>query len=170
MIPTLQTERLILRAPRLDDFEAVAGVLTSERARYMDGPFSRTEAWHQFAAAIGSWALLGHGVWSIEDRASGAYCGEIGLNRPVHFPENELGWFLVTDRTGQGIATEAARAARAWAYTERGWTTLVSYVDPANAASIRLAERLGAVRDPGAKTPNGEGCLVFRHPGLEALA
>jgi RimJ/RimL family protein N-acetyltransferase len=162
-IPTLTTERLVLRAAVLADFEPYASVLTSERARYMDGPFGRVEAWNQFGASVGSWALLGHGCLSIADRASGTYCGEVGLNRPVHFPENELGWFVVPEREGQGIALEAAQAARDWAFAALGWTTLVSYVGPENTRSIRLAERLGATRDPKAATPNGEGCLVFRH-------
>jgi RimJ/RimL family protein N-acetyltransferase len=163
MIPTLRTERLTLRAPVLADFEPASAVLTSDRAVHMDGPFSRIEAWNQFGAAVGQWLLFGHGAWSIVERETDTYCGEVSINRPIHFPENELGWFLVAERTGRGIATEAARAARDWAFASLGWTTLVSYVGRANTASIRVAERLGAVPDPDAATPNGEDCLVFRH-------
>ena len=70
---------------------------------------------------------------------------------------------------GKGYAFEAAQAARAHAFDVLGWETAVSYIDPGNARSIELAERLGAVRDPEA-APFHEGDLVFRHsaPGRPA--
>jgi RimJ/RimL family protein N-acetyltransferase len=53
---------------------------------------------------------------------------------------------------------------RAHAFRDLGWTTAVSYIDPDNARSIALAERLGAVRDRGARQPVfDKPCLVYRH-------
>jgi RimJ/RimL family protein N-acetyltransferase len=81
---------------------------------------------------------------------------------------------MVLERAeGKGLAHEAALAVRGWAYGSRGLGALVSYIDPGNARSIRLAERLGARRDDEAPKPEGEVCVTYRHPspnsGPEAL-
>ena len=60
-------------------------------------------------------------------------------------------------------------AARAHAYGALGWTTAVSYIDPQNARSIRVAERMGAKLDPDA-VPMDPGDLVYRHPAPEDLS
>ena len=82
----------------------------------------------------------------------------------------EIGWMVLPEAEGRGIAAEAARALRDWAYATQGWTTLVSHVHPENARSIRLAERLGARLDPSAPHPEDDPCLVYRHPGPEGRA
>lgn len=128
---------------------------------------SRSAAWKEFASAIGLWELKGYGAWSIEDRESGAYLGETGIFHPTHFPEAELGWTLMEHAEGRGIAFEAATEVRAYAYSEAGLRTLVSYIAPENQRSIRLAERLGARIDHDARRPANDPCLVYRHPGPE---
>lgn len=168
-VPVLRTGRLTLRAPRLADFDAYAAFFASERSVHEDGPYDRREAWREFATSTACWSLRGYGVFSIEDTASGAYLGEAGLYHPDYFPEPEIGWTLVAEAEGRGIAHEAAEAARAWAYRTRGLATLVSYIGRRNARSIRLAERLGARLDADAPHPEGDPCLVYRHPGPEAL-
>jgi RimJ/RimL family protein N-acetyltransferase len=169
MIPVLTTQRLTLRAPRLADFEPYAAVLASERARHIHGPHDRAFAWKEFVSFSGQWLLMGFGGWSIEERASGRYCGEVSIIHPAHYAEPEMGWTLVPEAEGRGIAFEAARAARSWAYRSLGLATLVSYVMAGNERSIRLAERLGARLDPAAPRPATFPCLVYRHPGPEAL-
>ncbi|SMH50803.1 GNAT family N-acetyltransferase [Maritimibacter sp. HL-12] len=170
-IPTLQTARLTLRAARRGDFDGFAAELAKPRTGYMDGPFSRDAAWSFFVNDLASWALLGLGGLML-DRA-GEVVGQVAIAQPPHFPEIELGWFIYEGHEGQGYATEAAAALRDWAFANAGLTTLVSYIDPGNAASIRLAERLGAVADPAAALPDGETAaetIVFRHPAPAALA
>jgi RimJ/RimL family protein N-acetyltransferase len=162
-IPILTTERLTLRAPRLSDFEPYAAFFASERSVHEGGPLDRVQSWREFATAIAAWTLHGYGVWSIEDRETGAYLGETGLFHPDYYPEAELGWTLIPEAEGKGVAHEAALAARDWAYGVAGISTLVSYIAPANDRSIRLAERLGARRDPDAARPDDDPCLVYRH-------
>lgn len=164
-VPMIATERLVLRAPRLADFEDYAAFFASPRSVHEDGPLDRRGAWREFAAGAAGWMLRGYGAWSVEERATGAYCGEVGLFHPADYPEAEIGWTLIEPFEGRGYAHEAALAARGFAYGPMGMTTLVSYVAPANARSIRLAERLGAVLDPAAPHPVGDPCLVYRHPG-----
>ena len=65
--------------------------------------------------------------------------------------------------TGRGYATEAARRVRDHARDDLGWTTVVSCIDPANTASVRVAERLGAVPDGEAQVGERR-FVVHRHP------
>ncbi|MFQ6547274.1 GNAT family N-acetyltransferase [Aestuariibius sp. 2305UL40-4] len=162
MIPTLTTERLTLRAPHLADFEAFADHCASPRATFEDGPLDRDAAWGEFAAAAGSWLLHGFGAWSIEDSVTGDYLGEVLIQQPPAFAEPELGWTLMAQAEGKGIASEAARAARNWAFATLNLPTLVSYISKDNTRSIALAERLGATRDATAPAPAKDD-LVYRH-------
>jgi RimJ/RimL family protein N-acetyltransferase len=173
--PLLTTDRLTLRAQRVEDFAPFAAMLATDRSRWMGGPCSRRDAWLWFAADSGAWSLMNTGGWTIERRADEAVIGQVGCNKPDFFPEIELGWMLYDGYEGQGYAIEAARAARDWAFETRGLPTLVSYISPDNAASVRLAETLGALRDDAADRPDPDD-LVYRHPhpagdgGMEAYA
>lgn len=162
-IPIIETERLILRAPRMDDWPAYAAIMCSERASFMGGPYSQLGAWGWFCHEVGQWALFGQGGLSIEERATGACVGQVGINQGPLFPERELGWMVYADFEGKGFAFEAAAALRDWAFAERGFETLVSYIDPENTRSRALAERLGAVLDGEAPRKDPQD-LVYRHP------
>ena len=159
--PMLQTERLTLRGHRASDFEAFAALFASDRSRYMDGPLERWQVWDRFASETAGWELVGCGGWAV-DLKDGTTVGQVGVNKPDYFPEHELGWLLYDGHEGQGYATEAAGAAKDWAFGSFGLTTLVSYIDPPNSASIRVAERLGGHLDPGAARPS-PGDLVYRY-------
>lgn len=169
MIPTLKTDRLTLRAPKFDDFEHWAAILMSERGgKYVGGPFDRQGAWDDLCRETASWVLRGYGWWSVE--AENAFVGMLGLHHELGDPERELGWILSEAGEGHGYGFEGASAARAYAYDTLGWNTVVSYIDPDNARSIALAERLGAIRDDSAAKPEGDpSCLVYRHPAPEPL-
>jgi RimJ/RimL family protein N-acetyltransferase len=168
-IPVLETGRLRLRVPAISDFPAYAAFFASERAVHERGPMDERGAWREFCASLACWPLRGFGGWSVTDRTDGSYLGEVGLFQPVEYPEPEIGWMVLPAAEGRGIAHEAALAVRNWAYRTLGLKTLVSYIDPANARSIRLAERLGARLDLDAPGID-PGDLVYRHPGPEALA
>jgi RimJ/RimL family protein N-acetyltransferase len=75
----------------------------------------------------------------------------------------ELGWVIARPHWGQGLATEAARAVREWAYAERGIERLISLIDPKNTRSIRVADKLGAVPDELVATVYGP-LLAWLHP------
>jgi RimJ/RimL family protein N-acetyltransferase len=145
------------------DFPPLAQLYETPRSAYIDGPKHRAAVWRDFASDVGQWVLLGFGGWSVEERATGALAGYTGLNAPPEYPERELGWVMLNGFEGKGFAFEAASLARIFAFETLGWRGCVSYIDPANHRSIRLAERLGAVRDENAATPNGDPCLVYRH-------
>lgn len=161
-IPTLETERLILRPPVLADFHAYAALMASPRAIYMGGPFDTRAAWGMFCHDIACWELFGHGALMLERNTDGVCVGQVGINHGPLFPEKELGWMLYDGFEGQGYATEAAIALRDWAFVTLELDSLVSYFDPANAASMAVARRLGAGPDPDAPRQDPED-VVYRH-------
>lgn len=161
--PILHTERLILRVPQPEDYSGYEAHLTNERSRWSGGPLDQPAAWRAFATVIGHWTLRGFGMWSVVSRDTGATVGLVGCWYPLGKPEKELGWVIWPEAEGQGLAFEAAQAAREDAFTRLGWTTAVSYIHHDNFRSVALAERLGAVRDDAADRAKPED-LVFRHP------
>ena len=166
--PVIETERLTLRPHRMDDWEAIAAFYESADSAFVGGPLPRRRSWYGFAADVGSWDLLGFGNWAVDETATGAFVGQVGLNKPPYFPEREIGWLVFAPWQRRGYATEAARAARAHAYGALGWTTAVSYVDRGNLASIATARKLGCTEDACADRFDDTD-LVFRHPSPEAL-
>ncbi|WP_127142530.1 GNAT family N-acetyltransferase [Pelagibacterium montanilacus] len=162
--PTLETDRLLLRPMRAEDWPAYGALMASDRARHMGGPFSRSAAWGMFCADHAQWDLFGSGALMIEDRAGAEVLGQVAVNAGPLFPEHELGWFVYAAAEGRGIAFEAASAMLGWARDTARSATLVSYIDPDNLRSCRLAERLGGRLDPHAVRPD-PGDLVYRHFG-----
>ena len=170
MIPTLQTERLTLRTPRWEDFDAYAAFRGSDRTKMLGGPFSRVQAFEQLSSIIGHWHLRGFGRWMVADKETGAPLGIVGLYFPEDWPEPEIAWSVFADGEGRGIAYEAAVAARNYAYQEMGWTTAISLIDPANHRSVTLAKRLGCKDGETYEHPTFGTMHIWRHPSPEALA
>ncbi|MEZ5732221.1 MAG: GNAT family N-acetyltransferase [Paracoccaceae bacterium] len=169
LVPVLRTGRLILRAPVIGDFGTYADILMSDRAAGLGGPFDREGAWNDFCQAVAGWLLRGAGVWTITRATDGECLGFGYLWQEYGDPEPEIGWVLTAAAEGQGYAREAAEAIRAHAFGTLGWPTVVSYIDIGNTRSARLAERLGATRDPLAEAAFGEPVMVYRHmPEAEA--
>ncbi|MEL6476593.1 MAG: GNAT family N-acetyltransferase [Pseudomonadota bacterium] len=169
MIAHLETERLILRRHQPEDAEAYIQFFLSDRARHVGQAKTRYAAWRNFAMEAGHWALYGYGPWMVTRKGTDRAIGSVGCWQPEAYPERELGWLLWAGVEGQGIAFEAAEAARAHDYAAHRPATLVSYIEAGNTRSIRLAERLGARLDTEADPPD-PGDLVYRHPGPEALS
>ncbi len=147
----LQTDRLILRPPILADFDAFAAFAGDpEAARFVGGVQPRAAAWRGFAATAGAWALQGFAMFSVIERASGAWIGRIGPWQPEGWPGTEIGWALARGAWGRGYAQEGATAAIDWAFDYLGWQEIIHCIAPENTASRVLAKRLGSrLRGPG---------------------
>lgn len=161
-IPTLDTRRLQLRAPRIYDFAAYSDILCDDRAEFMGGPFSREEAWADFTQSIALWMLHGHGLWTIDAQTTPS-AGFVMLGFEYSDPEPELGVLLTEAAEGQGYAEEAVKAVLDYAFSELGWESVVSFVDSGNKRCIATLDRLNALRDSQAETKLGDGTLVYRH-------
>ena len=159
----LETERLILRMFDVDDFEQYAEICADPEAmRFLNQgkPFTRLDAWRNMAFHIGHWQLLGYGMLAVEERSSGRLVGRIGFVNPEGWPGFELGWALGRQYWGRGYATEGARRALEFAFTELKREHVISHIDPDNIASIRVAERLGEEVE-GRRDLFGQGMLVY---------
>lgn len=150
--PRIVTERLVLRAHGPDDFEATAALWGDpETVRGIGGrAFSREECWWRLLRYLGMWPALGFGYWCLEERGSGACVGDVGFAdfkrdmEPGFDGAPEGGWVLAPSVHGKGYATEAMAAACAWLDAERpDLAPAVCMIDPDNAPSIRVAEKLG---------------------------
>ncbi|MEL6563550.1 MAG: GNAT family N-acetyltransferase [Pseudomonadota bacterium] len=164
--PTLDTERLHLRAPHPQDAEAFIRFYGTARAQFTGGPMTKRQAWNFFGTELGHWIINGFGMFTVTRHGDDTALGIVGHWYPNTWPEKEVGWVLFDPADeGQGIAYEAARACVAHAWTTLKWPSVVSYISPGNVASVALAERLGATLDADAATPNPDKpCLVYRHP------
>ena len=170
-VPVITTERLTLRGLQEHDFAPLAEFYGSERSQFVGGPATAEMAWRFLAGEIGHWSLRGFGRWAVEETASGKLAGVVGPWFPHGWPEQELGWDLMTGFEGKGYATEAAIAARAYAYDTLGWDTAISLVALGNDGSARLAERLGCVKEADNFVHERWGEMqVYRHPPKEEIA
>lgn len=160
--PTLETGRLILRLQTFDNWPQYRDFMFSNRSVGLGGPFTLSNAWGMFCHDLAQWALFGHGALMLVEKDTGACIGQVGINNGPLFKEPELGWLVYEEAEGRGFACEGAAALRDWAFQDAGFDSLVSYVDPDNAKSQALAERLGAELDPTAPR-NDPNDLVYRH-------
>lgn len=165
----LQTDHLVLRRPNGTDWPAARAFFTSARSAMVGGPHDAAQAWRVLAMEIGHWDIRGYGMWTVTRKGDDTAIALIGPWCPEGWPETEIGW-MVWDQAveGTGITTEAAGAAIRDAYTRLGWKTVVHYIAPENTRSIRLAEKLGAIRDDSApQIPGKPPHLVYRSPRPE---
>lgn len=164
-LPRLTTERLTLRAPTLADFDAFAAIACGPRGVGMGGPMTRHQAWYDFASMIGCWLLRGHGLWSVEESASGTHLGFVVIGFEPGDEHHELGFMFSQAAEGTGVASEAARAARDYAQSTLNVPVLDSYIFPGNQRSIALAKRLGAQYVGDVSYPeDDEPSCIYRYP------
>ena len=141
----LETERLILRLPRIEDFERYAELMADETARlHIGGQPPRGAAWRRFLQMPGAWALQGLAMFSVIERSSGRWVGQMGPWRPDGWPGNEIGYAFHPDAWGKGYAVESAVAAVDWSFDTLGWDEIVHCIAPGNVASQNVAKRLGS--------------------------
>lgn len=165
-IPTLQTARLTLRAPREADFAAMLAFNDSPRSAFLTSGADEHSVWRALLSNIGHWALRGYGFYSVDTR-SGEFIGRVGVIFHHTWPEPELAWQLFDGFEGYGYASEAAVAARADAYTRLQMPPMVSYVDPANIRSAKMAQNIGA-RVELETTMWDHAVHIYRHPAAES--
>jgi RimJ/RimL family protein N-acetyltransferase len=149
--PTIETERLVLRAYRLEDFPHVAAAWADpEVVRHIGRrPSTEEEAWSRFLRNIALWPILGYGYWAATEKTTGRFVGDVGfadLKRGVEPSVKgvpEIGWVLARWSHGLGYATEAARAALRWLESALGPQRTVCIINADNRASVRVAEKCG---------------------------
>ena len=149
VIPTIETERLILSGPTSTDFPDIAAMWADPIVvRHIGGvPFSAEDAWARLLKYAGHWELMGFGTWIARER-SGRFVGEVGLfdlHRAIEpaIVLPEAGWVLASDAHGKGYATEAMQRVLAWGEQQLGARTFSAIIDDDNTASLRVASKCG---------------------------
>lgn len=142
----LETERLTLRPHGHGDLDALAVLLGDREAlTHWGEPLDRAGALAWIERNIARYEADGFGRCAIVERATGELVGDCGLIRTEveGAAEVELGWIVRRASWGRGYAPEAAAAWRDLAFAQLGLARLVSMVSEQNAASRRVAEKLG---------------------------
>ncbi len=163
LIPTLTTNRLTLRAPQMQDFEAYAEFRATDRVKWQGGPNTRDESFDRFCSVIGMWHLRGFGPWLVADKETNTALGLVGLFYPEDWPEPEITWGVFENGEGRGVAFEAAVETRRYAYDVLKMPALVSLTMPQNERSRRLAQRMGANHESDFHHPSIGLLNVWRH-------
>ena len=152
--PRIETERLVLRPWRKEDFRAYHAILRHPEVHRHFGPepMGQEECWRRLSAAVGSWTLIGFGGWAAERKSDAKLVGMLSLfnawraMEPEFGEEPEMGWIFSHEVHGQGMAVEACRAVIEWAETTLDPTPIWAIIAPANEPSLRLADKLGFER------------------------
>ncbi|WP_375688453.1 GNAT family N-acetyltransferase [Pseudooceanicola sp. LIPI14-2-Ac024] len=168
-IPVVETERVILRAPRDADLPAYAAYFATPRAEFTGGQRDEVDTYRMLMNMAGHWHMRGYGLWVIEDRATGATAGWTGILHHLDWPEPELGWTVFDGFEGKGLAHDAAKAARAFAAADLGLPAPISLIDPRNARSEALATRLGATVERPFEL-HDTAVNIWRHPDVREVA
>jgi RimJ/RimL family protein N-acetyltransferase len=148
-IPTLTTERLVLRPFVHEDLARLAEVHAEESFWWypLRGGMSMEQTTGFLVRTIERYETDGFGIEAVLDRRSGTMIGWAGLAVPHFLPEIlpavEVGWRLSRSFWGQGLATEAGEAALQWGFTGGGLERIVSIYEPENVASGKVMEHLG---------------------------
>jgi RimJ/RimL family protein N-acetyltransferase len=159
----LRTPRLLLRAWRDDDLDALAALNADpEVVEHLPGPLSRDESAAMLERVRAHFEAHGFGLWAVE-APGGVVVGFTGLSIPrftaAFTPCVEVGWRLARSAWGNGYATEAARASVVDGFERVGLRETVSFTVPENTRSRRVMERLGMTRSEADD---------FDHPALPA--
>lgn len=164
-IPTLETERLFLRAPASEDFPIYRAFYSDpEASAFYGGPLPPALAWRKLAGDIGHWALRGFGMWTVVERSGGRTVGGCGIVWPEGWPRHELTWWIVPQARRRGYAAEASRAAIDWAYGSLGWEQVETHMKDDNIPARLLAEKLGGSVIARETFPDGISRNIYMLP------
>ncbi len=149
--PELQSPRLVLKPHISADFDDSFAMWRDPRTVAFIGgtPSTPDRGWQRVLTYAGLWSLIGFGYWSVRERETGAFVGEVGFadfhrgTDPSFDGEPEMGWAIAPDHYGKGYATEAVTAALAWADAALPHPRAVCMIDPANIASVAVARKTG---------------------------
>jgi RimJ/RimL family protein N-acetyltransferase len=168
-VPQVRTERLLLRGWEPSrDLEAMAAMNADpEVVRYLKTgtPIDDEETAESIARWTRRWDEQGFGLWAVERLEDGRLIGRIGLTMPLDFPQLlpvvEVGWLIDRPLWGKGYATEGALASVDFAWSQAGLDRVISIIKPGNAASIRVAQKLGMHEIEGTEDVDAGRVRVF---------
>ena len=142
----LETERLILRRYTPADFAGLYEILSDpETMAHYPKPYDEARVWRWINWSLDNYEKYGFGLWAMELKATGEFIGDCGLTMQNIDGEvlPEIGYHIHKNHWRRGYASEAARAVRDWAFTNRDFDRLYSYMTEGNIASWSTAAAAG---------------------------
>jgi RimJ/RimL family protein N-acetyltransferase len=146
----IETERLFLRPLSMEDAEDLLRLQGDpEMMKFFDDGHTygseESRTWLQWH--VDMWELEGYGFWAAIHRSESRFLGWIGVTKvwspPELMPASEVGWFIGRDHWGQGLATEGARQALAFAFGSLQLERVIARYRSDNTASGRVMEKIG---------------------------
>lgn len=159
---SFETERLVVREWRDDDFAALHELCTDAQVMATIGPLQDEETTRGLLARLQQ-RQREHGCtfWAMERKEDGRVLGFCGISRgtvPFIADRLEIGWRLVSDCWGHGYAREAAQGSLRWAAEEHPGEAIWAITSVGNVRSRGLMERLGMRYMPE---------MDFNHPNVD---
>jgi ribosomal-protein-alanine N-acetyltransferase len=164
----IDTERLTIRSPTEADAAPLAALWSDPRVtHFLGGPRNFDEVRAALLAGLADPPPID--LWPVVDKSSGdviGHCGLVpkevdGVDAMGTCDEVELVYVIAADHWGRGLATEAARAIRDYAFHSLEIERLISLIDPANAASERVAQKVGLNFERNTLRPNGKTLRLY---------
>lgn len=160
----IETERLKLIPPSLECYDLYEQFYTDAIASDMyGGPLGKEQVLARLKADLGSWYLLGFGVWVIQMKSKNKQVGVCGFWQGKDWPR-ELTWWILPEYRGKGIATEASKAAIYHAYNVFKWGTVNTYMNDENIAARSLVEKLDGIKISRKKFNDGLSRDIYELP------
>jgi RimJ/RimL family protein N-acetyltransferase len=149
--PLIETERLLLRPWRKEDFRPYHAILQHPDVHRHFGPdpMGAEECWRRLLAAAGGWQFNGFGTWAAERKDDGKLVGSLGIFtawrdlEPEFGEQPEMGWIFAAETHGKGMASEGCRAILDWTEANLSSTPIWAIIAPENKPSLKLAAKLG---------------------------
>ncbi|MEM7091511.1 MAG: GNAT family N-acetyltransferase [Actinomycetota bacterium] len=146
--PNIETERLLLRRPRVEDFDTIAEYRSDpEVVRYQDWalPYDRKRGLERLVKSVEQGGPTANGGWNltVADRSDERVLGDLYLGGEWNGRSAEIGYTLAAEHWGQGYAGEAVRAALGWLFEDPKLARVGATLHPENTASAQLLERNG---------------------------
>ncbi len=151
--PVITTDRFDLWRPAMGDLDGLVALLDGDEMTRFLGPARATHAsqFMRWLTNVGCWEIYGYGVFMVRQRGNAAIIGSCGVfhswrgyGDDVGLDDvAEAGWIVRHDHWGQGVASEVMQAALGWFDANHGPKRMACMIAEGNAASIRLAGKLG---------------------------
>lgn len=171
MIPTLETDRLVLRSWAESDFAPLSAFYADDPASvFVGGPRRGADVVMWFMARLGQWAMRGYGSFVIAEKSGADFIGWCGVNHYIGMPEPNIQWALTAPCRGKGYMTEAGRAALDFVFEASGRTSLMTTIHPTNIASQHTARRLNGAPTGEREVDDGETVDVWQFPRFGGAA